>query len=133
MANVRKALFVVFLAGAGCGGEDMAEPGPTAEGEGEGEAGEGEGEGPAGPANDCVSPGATGNELGIGAYCDRGGDQCEALPTVAFCTADFRADDPIWTCTRLCSADEDCGSGAVCLSFAGRPEEETCVPAACIP
>jgi hypothetical protein len=153
---------MAFLAGAdgGCltsGGDDESEgEGETGEGEGEGEGegggGEGEGEGDAGegegegegeeaPATcdgvavsaPCLAV-ACENDLGVGRPCTDGGGECnEFIPGGAWvCTVDFVPDAALSMCTRPCTDESDCGSGAVCIGDPEDPDSDKgCVPAAC--
>jgi hypothetical protein len=71
-----------------------------------------------GPTEDCVRPCNTGNEEGVGKYCTAGGNQCAGNHGAILCTVDL---DPTSTpfCTKPCSTDATCGSGAGCLIVDG--------------
>lgn len=88
---------------------------------------------PAAPGDPCVRECNTGNELGVGRYCTRGGDQClinqrNRLPAF-ICSADFDNTQSTGWCIRPCSDDSACGSGARCV---GDARGRGCVPVACI-
>jgi hypothetical protein len=79
----------------------------------------------------CVAPGTTNNELGMGGYCSPGGHQCDtAGPSGAarLCSADYGAPAHAWFCTYPCSVVTDCGSGEACI---GDAQGTGCVPNAC--
>lgn len=71
----------------------------------------------------CAASGATGNSVGVGKECTKGGNECAAG---MFCVADLVAGTWGNFCTTSCSADADCGEGAVCS------QSQTCVPQACV-
>lgn len=73
----------------------------------------------------CVSKDAKANEKGVGAYCDKT-TKC----TTGLCAADFDDSGFATFCTKLCSADTDCGTGAYCYHD---PRGSACVMAACKP
>lgn len=75
-----------------------------------------------GPA--CAQPGATGNELGIGKECTKGGAQC---PAGSICLADFVGGEFPNFCTTSCASDTDCGTGATCQGSS----QKVCIPTAC--
>jgi hypothetical protein len=82
----------------------------------------------------CVRPCNTGNELGVGRYCTRGGGQCTqniraGLPAV-ICSADVETAQPSGWCLKPCANNAGCGSGAVCT---GDERGRGCVPVACAP
>jgi hypothetical protein len=80
---------------------------------------------------DCVKSGDMGNANGVGRYCTKGGGQCPFLSWARFCSNDFRDDVPGF-CTNTCSADSDCGAGAICIvDPTGGPS--VCVPVVCLP
>ncbi|MEK7571853.1 MAG: carbohydrate binding domain-containing protein [Patescibacteria group bacterium] len=64
-----------------------------------------------GPVQGCGAPGDAGNEKGVGKYCTKGGGEC-AGKEAFICAAEF-TDATI--CSKPCSVDADCGSGAVCF------------------
>ena len=72
----------------------------------------------------CVKPGTPGNEIGVGAYCERMSD-CK----MTLCTGLFGAPSDAWFCSKLCTTTSECGSGAVCISD---PRGTACVPMICI-
>jgi hypothetical protein len=82
---------------------------------------------------DCVAPGTSSGETGVGGYCSPGGGECaHAGPggTATLCTADFGAPAHAWFCTVTCASTADCGAGGgACLAppFA----QQICVPSAC--
>jgi hypothetical protein len=84
---------------------------------------------PRAPGEPCVRTCNTGNEVGVGRYCTRGGNECSRNRSAILCTADFAADAPAGWCTKPCSSDEGCGSGAVCT---GDSRGRGCTPVECI-
>jgi hypothetical protein len=80
--------------------------------------------GPDSAAVECVAPGAKGNALGIGAYC-QAATECKSG---TFCTAGL-APKGAEFCTAFCTSDTDCGEGASCYSD---PRGKACAPTACI-
>ena len=82
------------------------------------------------PAGSCGQPGDMGNELGVGRFCTPGGRQCATAPQARICVVDLSPADMQWYCTRLCSADSDCGTDAVCI---GDARGMGCLPARCAP
>lgn len=83
---------------------------------------------PPAPSDPCVRPCNTGNELGVGRYCTAGGNQCRGNRSAIFCTQDFDR-TAVGFCTKGCSSDEGCGSGARCVRS---PEGSGCVPVECL-
>lgn len=88
---------------------------------------------PPAPGDPCVRPCNTGNELGVGRYCTRGGNEClinqrNRLPAF-LCSADFDSTQTTGWCIRPCSDDATCGSGARCV---GDARGRGCVPIACV-
>src|SRR5258708_15863983 len=61
----------------------------------------------------CGAPGDQGNELGVGKYCTQGGGQCQGLQA-SICSADIQLNGS-GLCSKSCSTDADCGTGAVCF------------------
>ena len=86
------------------------------------------------PSKNCVPPGATGNDKGVGAYCEPGdaGIPCDKESGSVICTGNVPGvPDDAWFCTRPCTHDTDCGANAFCVT---NPDFGTgCVPAACLP
>jgi hypothetical protein len=80
--------------------------------------------GPDSPAVECVPEGAKGNELGVGAYCQKS-TECKSG---TFCTAG-QAPKGAEFCTAFCSSDADCGEGATCYTD---PRGRACAPSACL-
>jgi hypothetical protein len=80
----------------------------------------------------CVAPGATSSEKGVGGYCSPGAGQCVHAGTggtATLCSADFGAPSHEWFCTITCTTTADCGpGGGTCLSA---PFAQICVPASC--
>ena len=80
----------------------------------------------------CVAPGASSSELGIGGYCSPGGEQClhaGSGGTPTDCSADFGAPSHEWFCTITCTLSTDCGpGGGTCVTT---PFAQVCVPTAC--
>jgi hypothetical protein len=74
---------------------------------------------PRDPNANCVKPGTPNNERGIGGYCETGAE-CPSDVGPRFCTADFRdigvIDDDKWFCSMLCNTDDECGTGARCVT-----------------
>lgn len=86
------------------------------------------------PPSDVCLEGLCGNELGVGRPCTRGGGQCDVFNLFAgeagVCIPDFADNTNVHCCSKPCSVDDDCGSGAVCF-----PDPITqrlgCVPRGC--
>ena len=58
-----------------------------------------------GGAAGCLSPGAPGNEKGVGKFCNKGGTECDDTPEPTLCLAEF--DDTANYCSViLCSDDQ---------------------------
>ena len=83
-----------------------------------------------GAYENCILPGATGNDAGVGGYCEVAAD----CPLGTFCTGAFGAPPIDWFCSKLCSLDASvppCGEGAMCaVDPQGRGI--ACVPLICI-
>jgi hypothetical protein len=76
----------------------------------------------------CSVKGDKGNNLAVGAYCEKGAGSCS---TDNFCTADFvKAPEGANFCTRFCSKDADCGEGATCYK---ETRGSACVLKKCLP
>ena len=103
----------LVLALCGCGGES----GPPDTG-------------PMVPADSCGQPGDMGNDIGVGRFCTRRGGECANTTGARVCLQDISPDDGQWFCTRLCTMDSECGTGAVCV---GDARGAGCVPAECAP
>lgn len=97
------ALFITLVAAVGCGGGTAKIDAPAATID----AGQ-----PDADPNACASPGAAGNELGVGEYCTMGGGQCSDNTGALFCTADVGASPPF--CTKPCAMTSQCGTNATC-------------------
>lgn len=128
---------VALGAFGGCGSDDNpttmnpGSGGSTGSGSGSGGGGGASG-GQAGgrdPNKNCVKPGATGNEKGVGAYCVSSADCMSPAGGLLLCSADFGAADTAWFCTTICTTDSDCGSGAVCKSS---DKGMGCAPLECV-
>ena len=63
----------------------------------------------------CVPEDAPGNQLGVGEYCEAGGDQCDDNELAIFCSLDFDPNDSMAGCTAPCTLDDDCGPASFCL------------------
>lgn len=61
----------------------------------------------------CGDSGDPGNEDGVGKYCTAGGGQCVGTGA-PICSADIQAGPGL--CSKPCSTDADCGTGAVCMA-----------------
>ncbi|MBX3187793.1 MAG: hypothetical protein KF819_12290 [Labilithrix sp.] len=96
-------------------GSSVTEPPPASGNEAYGE-----------PPAACAPKGAKGNDLGVGAFCDKSAARCTGG---LFCTGDFGAPEGAQFCTQFCSADKDCGKDAVCFKEA---RGSACVPNACL-
>jgi hypothetical protein len=72
----------------------------------------------------------TANSVGIGAACTAGGNQCASGLA---CTSDLSSSAPSpGYCVKVgCSADSDCGDGAICCAPPAGGGVELCFPAAC--
>lgn len=78
------------------------------------------------PSTACAMPGDAGNERGVGRHCTKGGGECTG--EAALCLADFLTSAFGNFCTRFCTADTDCGTGASCQGDA----QKACIPNACV-
>lgn len=83
---------------------------------------------PPAPGESCVRPCNTGNERGVGRYCTPSGTECQNNNGAFLCTAAVDPSGP-WFCTKPCSSDSVCGSGAACI---GDSRGRGCVPVECI-
>ena len=87
------------------------------------------------PPNDPCLP-ECGNELGVGQPCTKGGYECsdfDLITQAAMCTVDFSSTTELAFCTRPCSADSDCGTGAICREDPEDPNaSKGCVPETCV-
>lgn len=72
----------------------------------------------------CAQPGDTGNDLGVGRYCEETSD-C-AGQTANFCIANFSSEN--YCTVILCQSDDECGEGATCVESG---PGSACVPVAC--
>jgi hypothetical protein len=79
------------------------------------------------PTDRCVRPCHRGNEKGVGRYCTASGGECGGLNAFV-CTADVDTSGGPTFCTRPCTMDSQCGSGAVCT---GDERGRGCVPIEC--
>ncbi len=79
------------------------------------------------PTSCCGKPGNPGNELGVGKFCQTGGD-C-ANQTAAICAAEFQPGADF--CTMPCTpGSTNCGSGASCQCAGAN--QCACVPGECV-
>lgn len=87
------------------------------------------------PPSDTCLEGLCGNELGVGRPCTRGGGQCDVFNLLGgeagICIADFADNTNVFCCSRPCSEDSECGSGAVCATNPANNNSKGCVPAGC--
>lgn len=83
----------------------------------------------AGTLAPCAEPGDEGNELGVGEYCESGGDECADNDGAALCIVDFDATGYANICSRPCTSDAECGDDALCMGPA--PGQEACFPIGC--
>jgi len=72
----------------------------------------------------CVKPGTTSNDAGVGGYCETSAD-CKGT----LCTGLFGAPPDAWFCSKLCMMSSECGPNAVCFTD---PRGMACVPIVCI-
>lgn len=86
------------------------------------------------PSDSCLE-GQCGNEIGVGRPCTRGGGECDAFDLIGgeagICVVDFADNTNVHCCTRTCSDDDECGSGAVCAANPANPASKGCVPTDC--
>lgn len=80
-----------------------------------------------GPA--CAAPGAPGNDQGVGRQCVAGDGSCD---TGTYCLSAFTRGEFGNFCTRTCTADTDCGAGAICRKAAATSQSAACIPSACV-
>jgi hypothetical protein len=80
----------------------------------------------------CAVPNDPGNDMGVGKHCTENGNECGGTPH--FCIADFVGGDWGNFCSKTCTADADCGTGASCSSpsAAGASSQKICIPTRCI-
>ncbi|HMI88004.1 MAG TPA: hypothetical protein VK550_28165 [Polyangiaceae bacterium] len=87
---------------------------------------------PRDPNANCVKPGTPSNDRGVGGYCEVGPVDCVYEGGPRFCTADFKeiavVPDNQWFCSTVCTMDEECGMGALCLT---NDFTSGCVPVIC--
>jgi hypothetical protein len=70
------------------------------------------------------------NELGLGATCSKGGDECEAG---LLCTEDIEQIEGLDLCIGLgCTGQSDCGEGGVCCSIEAAGGVTLCLPPSCV-
>lgn len=74
----------------------------------------------------CGDSGDPGNADGVGKFCTAGGGQCVGTGS-PICSADIQAGVP-GLCSKPCSTDADCGTGAMCMASA---LGSGCEPIAC--
>jgi hypothetical protein len=79
------------------------------------------------PNHPCAAMSDPGNELGVGRYCTKNGGECGGA-NASLCLADFLSGEFANFCTKLCSTDMDCGSGATC---SGSGSQKACIPTKC--
>lgn len=81
---------------------------------------------PTAPATEaCSVAGDKGNTIGVGKYCSKTVDDCD---NGTFCQAAF-APEGAQFCTKLCTADSQCGDDAVCFK---EDRGSACVPNKCL-
>jgi hypothetical protein len=82
-------------------------------------------------------PGNVGNDLGVGKYCTSNGTECGgfSITNAWICTLS-QAPTAAPFCTKPCSNDGQCGTGAFCRGDTNDAGMEVglkgCVPAACL-
>jgi hypothetical protein len=74
----------------------------------------------------CAAAGDTGNALGVGKYCTKGGSECGGSASV--CLADYTSGTFGDFCTKTCKTDTDCGAGASCFG----QTTAVCMPTSCV-
>lgn len=85
------------------------------------------------PDANCVKPGTANNEQAIGGYCNPdGGPFCpRPMGELRLCSGGVKDVPPnTWFCTKLCTRDDECGTGAICLA---NEIGQGCVPFSCAP
>jgi hypothetical protein len=95
----------------------------------EGGRGGGDAGGPAISGPPCAAAGDPGNDVGVGKYCTNQGHECSG--GASMCLADYTMGAFGDFCTKLCSQDADCGTGATCNGSGTSPK--ICFPSACAP
>lgn len=87
------------------------------------------------PPSDTCLEGQCGNEIGVGRPCTKGGGECDAFDLLGgeagICVVDFADNTNVFCCTRPCSTDDECGSGAVCATNPANDNDKGCVPRGC--
>jgi len=69
------------------------------------------------------------NDIGLGAFCSKGGGECEAG---LMCTEDLEYTEGVDLCIGFgCSAAADCGEGGVCCSLDVGSPITLCLPPSC--
>jgi len=81
---------------------------------------------------DCYpTPGQTGNDKNVGAYCAKGGGQCGAYGNLALqCSSDLSTQGGNFCLIVGCSSDSDCGLDGCCSGPAGSLVR-ACIPIGC--
>jgi hypothetical protein len=80
----------------------------------------------------CAGANDPGNDLGVGKHCSENGNECGGTPQ--FCVADYVGGEWGNFCSKTCTADGDCGTGASCSSLgpSGASSQRFCIPTRCI-
>ncbi len=73
----------------------------------------------------CVAKGAKGNAEGVGKYCTAAGGECTG--TASICLKDYTDGDFGDFCTKTCTSDASCGTGATCVGTSIK----ACIPDGC--
>jgi hypothetical protein len=87
------------------------------------------------PAGTCIPDScATGNEKHIGAYCSKGGKQCNQYGNLLLqCAIDLSTSGDNFCILLLCTQNSDCGTESCCTGDPTQPTQpKACVPYGCI-
>jgi hypothetical protein len=106
---------VIGVAWSGCSSTDNQPKGAAGAGGSGGQAGGPSDDGGARDPNlNCVKPGTPNNEQNVGGYCESTSDCPSDAGTVICSNVLDTTPRYAWFCTKLCSTDTECGTGAYC-------------------
>jgi hypothetical protein len=85
------------------------------------------------PAGTCMpTECSTGNSINVGAYCTKGGQQCNQYNNNLSCAIDLSPDGANFCIKILCFSNSDCGAQACCTGDASQGSIKACVPMGCV-